>query len=80
MWPATALDTFYGLMTARARLADEDRILELGCDWSSLSLRMAQRLPNSNITAVSNPRNAEAVYRGACRCPGVDLSRSDHRG
>jgi cyclopropane-fatty-acyl-phospholipid synthase len=58
-------------MAARARLADGERILELGCGWSSLSVRMAQRLPNSNITAVSNPRNAEAVHRGARRCPGL---------
>jgi cyclopropane-fatty-acyl-phospholipid synthase len=38
----------------RAGLRDGDRILELGCGWGSLSLYMAQRLPRSRITAVSN--------------------------
>lgn len=37
-----------------ARLADGQRILELGCGWGSLSLYMAQRFPKAQITAVSN--------------------------
>ncbi len=44
------------LTAARARLADGDRILELGCGWGSLTLWMAARFPNSTITAVSNSR------------------------
>jgi cyclopropane-fatty-acyl-phospholipid synthase len=44
------------LTAERARLQDGDRILELGCGWGSLSLWMAQRLPRSRITAVSNSR------------------------
>ena len=31
-------------------------ILELGCGWGSLTLFMAQRLPNAQITALSNSR------------------------
>jgi cyclopropane-fatty-acyl-phospholipid synthase len=38
----------------RARLADGQRILELGCGWGSLSLWMAERYPGASITAVSN--------------------------
>ena len=38
----------------RAALADGQRILELGCGWGSLTLWMAERLPNARITAVSN--------------------------
>jgi len=38
----------------RADLADGHEILELGCGWGSLTLHMAQRFPNANITAVSN--------------------------
>jgi cyclopropane-fatty-acyl-phospholipid synthase len=38
----------------RARLEDGQRILELGCGWGSLSLFMAERYPDSRITAVSN--------------------------
>jgi cyclopropane-fatty-acyl-phospholipid synthase len=37
-----------------ADLRDGMRILELGCGWGSLSLWMAEKYPNSQITAVSN--------------------------
>jgi cyclopropane-fatty-acyl-phospholipid synthase len=37
-----------------AELRDGQAILELGCGWGSLSLWMAERYPNSQITAVSN--------------------------
>ena len=40
--------------TERARLADGQRILELGCGWGSLSLFMARQYPQARITAVSN--------------------------
>jgi len=40
----------------RARLRNGDRILELGCGWGSLSLWMAEKYPDSRITAVSNSR------------------------
>ena len=44
------------LTAERARLADGERILELGCGWGSLSLWMAEHYPGSHITAVSNSR------------------------
>jgi cyclopropane-fatty-acyl-phospholipid synthase len=37
-----------------AALSNGQRILELGCGWGSLSLFMARRYPDSQITAVSN--------------------------
>ncbi|NNM26169.1 MAG: class I SAM-dependent methyltransferase [Phycisphaerales bacterium] len=37
-----------------AELADGMDVLELGCGWGSLTLWMAERYPNSRITAVSN--------------------------
>lgn len=40
----------------RAQLQDGQRILELGCGWGSLTLWMAKKHPNSQITAVSNSR------------------------
>ncbi|HUQ10810.1 MAG TPA: cyclopropane-fatty-acyl-phospholipid synthase family protein [Steroidobacteraceae bacterium] len=58
------------LTCERARLADGDRILELGCGWGSLSLWMAANYPASRITAVSNSRtqkqhiDAEVARRG----------------
>lgn len=55
------------LTCRRARLADGERILELGCGWGSLSLYMAARYPKSRIVAVSNSggqrRHIEALAR-----------------
>jgi cyclopropane-fatty-acyl-phospholipid synthase len=42
------------LTCERARLADGQSILELGCGWGSLSLYLAEHYPNSRIVAVSN--------------------------
>ena len=58
------------LTCERARIEDGERVLELGCGWGSLSLWMAERFPNSHITAVSNSRSqkrfidARAIERG----------------
>eukprot|EP00775_Hariotina_reticulata_P005816 gene5816-6057_t len=48
------------LYFARARLQDGLSVLELGCGWGSFSLFMAQALPNSFITAVSNSSTQRA--------------------
>jgi cyclopropane-fatty-acyl-phospholipid synthase len=54
----------------RARLANGQRILELGCGWGSLTLWMAERYPQARIVAMSNSRSqqdyirAEAARRG----------------
>ena len=71
---AAGLDAAEARMLAltceRARLADGERILELGCGWGSLSLWMAKHFPNARITAVSNSRtqkqfiDARAAERG----------------
>lgn len=42
------------LTSERAALTDGQEILELGCGWGSLTLFMAEKFPNSQITAVSN--------------------------
>jgi len=70
----TTLDEAEARMLAltceRARLADGERILELGCGWGSLTLWMAEHYPNARITAVSNSRTqkqfieARAAGRG----------------
>jgi len=41
----------------RAGLVDGQNILELGCGWGSLTCFMAQKFPNSKITAVSNSKD-----------------------
>ena len=44
------------LTCERAKLRNGERVLELGCGWGSLSLWMAERYPDSRITAISNSR------------------------
>lgn len=48
------------LTCERADLQNGQRLLELGCGWGSLSLWMAKRYPESQITAVSNSRTQKA--------------------
>lgn len=48
------------LSAERARLADGQRMLELGCGWGSFSLWMARRFPHADIVAVSNSRTQKA--------------------
>jgi len=49
-----AEDRMLELTCRRAEIEDGQRILELGCGWGSLTLWMAQRYPDAQITAVSN--------------------------
>jgi cyclopropane-fatty-acyl-phospholipid synthase len=48
------------LTCERARLADGQDVLELGCGWGSLTLWMAEHYPHSRITAVSNSASQRA--------------------
>lgn len=54
-----------------ARLADGQRILELGCGWGSLSLWMAARYPAAAITAVSNSHSQRAYITGEAARRGL---------
>jgi cyclopropane-fatty-acyl-phospholipid synthase len=69
--PAQNLDAAEARMLAltcgRARVADGDRILELGCGWGSLSLWMAANYPNARITAVSNSRTQNRHIDGEAK-------------
>ena len=47
----------------RARLADGQTVLELGCGWGSLSLYLAERYPRAHVVAVSNSRTQGAFLR-----------------
>jgi cyclopropane-fatty-acyl-phospholipid synthase len=51
---AEAEEAMLALTAARAQLADDQSILELGCGWGSLTLWMAEKYPKSRILAVSN--------------------------
>lgn len=67
---ARAEERMLGLTCERARLADGQRILELGCGWGSLTLWMAEHYPRAQVTGVSHSRTqreyilAEAARRG----------------
>jgi cyclopropane-fatty-acyl-phospholipid synthase len=53
----SAEEAMLALTCERAALGDGQTILELGCGWGSLSLYMAEKFPESRITAVSNSRS-----------------------
>jgi cyclopropane-fatty-acyl-phospholipid synthase len=53
------------LTCSRARIADQQHILELGCGWGSLTLWMAEQYPNCKITAVSNSATQKAYIDSA---------------
>jgi cyclopropane-fatty-acyl-phospholipid synthase len=65
-----AEDAALEITCERAGIGDGQEILELGCGWGSLTLWMAERYPNSRVTAVSNSQmqrtyiEAEAAKRG----------------
>jgi cyclopropane-fatty-acyl-phospholipid synthase len=58
------------LTCERAEICDGQKILELGCGWGSLSLWLAEKFPNAQITGVSNSAtqkihiDSEAQKRG----------------
>ena len=59
------------LTMERAELIDGQDILEIGCGWGSLTLSMAQRFPNSRITAVSNSAPQRLYIEGQCAERGL---------
>jgi cyclopropane-fatty-acyl-phospholipid synthase len=73
--PAAELDAAEARMLAltceRARLADGERILELGCGWGSLSLWMAEKYPRAGITAVSNSRTQKRHIDSQAKARGL---------
>ena len=68
---------------AHADLRDGQSVLELGCGWGSLSLWMAEKYPNSRITAVSNSHGqrghieAQAVARGLTNLSVITCDMND---
>jgi len=76
-WPAGVMtldeaeEAMLALTTARARLGNGQRILELGCGWGSLTLHVAARFPGSRITAVSNSRSQKAFIDARARERGL---------
>jgi len=59
------------LTTQRAELKDHQKILELGCGWGSLSLYVASKYPNSQITGVSNSHSQKQYILGQAKERGL---------
>jgi cyclopropane-fatty-acyl-phospholipid synthase len=59
------------LTVERADLENRQRILELGCGWGSLTFFMAEALPNSRISAVSNSESQGRFIDLRCRERGI---------
>jgi cyclopropane-fatty-acyl-phospholipid synthase len=59
------------LSCERARIADGQRILELGCGWGSLSLWLAEHYPNARITGVSNSATQKQYIDAECARRGL---------
>lgn len=65
-WPevstslAESEEAMLELTCKRAALENGQSVLELGCGWGSLTLWMAEKYPESQITAVSNSRTQRA--------------------
>ena len=77
-WPTsqTTLDeaeaTMLDLTVERAEIEDGQQILELGCGWGSLTRWLADRFPQSTITAISNSRTQREFIES-------ELARRGHR-
>lgn len=54
---AEAEEEMLELTVSRAQIQDGDSILELGHGWGAITLYMAKKFPNSQVTAVSNSRS-----------------------
>jgi cyclopropane-fatty-acyl-phospholipid synthase len=65
-----AEEAMLNLYCERAELVNGQDILELGCGWGSLTLWMAERYPESRITAVSNSNPQREYIEGQCRMRG----------
>ena len=50
----------------RAQIKDGMDILELGCGWGSLTLRMAEQFPHSKILAISNSQSQREYINSQC--------------
>jgi cyclopropane-fatty-acyl-phospholipid synthase len=55
----------------KSGVEDGMRILDLGCGWGSLSLFLAQRLPNAKVTSLSNSATQRDHIMGQAKERGI---------
>lgn len=70
-----AEERMLGITCERAELANGQEILELGCGWGSLSLWMAEKYPQANVTAVSNSATQKQHIDGEAKKRGLNNLR-----
>ncbi|GBG70236.1 hypothetical protein CBR_g6365 [Chara braunii] len=61
-----AEDAMLRMYCERAQLEDGQSVVDLGCGWGSLTLFVAERYPNSKITAISNSATQRAYIEEEC--------------
>ena len=77
LWPrddltlAQAEDAMLELTAQRARLADGQRVLDLGSGWGAFSLWAAERYPAASFTALSNSRTQREFVAAAAAERGL---------
>ena len=59
------------LYCERGKFEDGQDVLELGCGWGSLSLFLAEKYPNSRITAVSNSKTQKEFIDSMASLKGL---------
>ncbi len=80
---AQAEEKMLALTCERARITNGLNILELGCGWGSLTLWMAEKYPQSRITAVSHSRTqrehitSEVLKRGFANVTVITCDMND---
>ncbi len=67
-----AEENMLALYLERGQFTDGQDILELGCGWGSITLYLAEKLPNSKITAVSNSNSQRRYIMGQCKERGYN--------
>ncbi len=67
-----AEEAMFELTCTRAELKDGQKILELGCGWGSLTLWMAEKYPQAQITSVSNSASQREYILGQCKQRGFN--------
>ncbi len=77
---AVAEERMLDLTIDQAGVTEGMRVLDLGCGWGSLSLRIAERFPSAQVVAVSNSKPQGEFIRGrAASWPGGALDNVEHR-
>jgi len=80
---AQAEERMLAITCERARIANGQAILELGCGWGSLTLWLAEKYPQARVTGVSHSRTqrehilAEAARRGLANVEIITCDMND---